>query len=253
MLGLAAILATSSAGATSNEAVDVLIVLAVDVSASISDGRGGTQSQYLLQRDGIVQALRDPEVSKVLEQCNGQGAGITYMEWSGENSRPMTKQVVGWRVLRSSSDLHRFASELENIRSRSSNGSTDVVSALKYSAELLTTAPYSASRRIISLSTDGAHNVPGSNANEETETKEVVLISSLQKERDRILSQDMMIDALIIKNDPWNMGGDEGLEDYYRRHVIGGPGARVVPVGGFEQYAEGLKQKLLSELDNCMM
>jgi hypothetical protein len=49
------------------------------------------------------------------------------------------------------------------------------------------------------------------------------------------------------------MGSGINLEEYYRDHVIGGRGSRVVPVATFADYADGLKKKLLSELDNCLM
>lgn len=251
---LTATLASATPGAASvadpsaaPEHVDVMIVLATDVSGSVDDG------EYRMQRDGIVQALRDPEVAQILEQCNTQGAGITYLEWSGESFRSMAQQVISWRVLRNRADLSRFADELENIQNRSSMGSTDVVSALRASAELLAKAPLTASRRFISLSSDGEHNVDENGVSELGYPDVGKMIQRLEAERDRILAQGILIDALVIQNDLPQMGRGANLEEYYRNHVIGGRGARVVPVASFEDYAFGLKQKLLSELDNCLM
>ncbi len=70
--------------AFAHEEVDVAVVLATDVSGSVSDGPN--ESEYRLQKDGIALGLRDPELAQILEACNGSGLALTYMEWSGQGA-----------------------------------------------------------------------------------------------------------------------------------------------------------------------
>ena len=40
----------------------------------------------------------------------------------------------------------------------------------------------------------------------------------------------------------------EGLPEYYRQNVIGGPGSFLMQVDGFESFADAITQKLVSEI-----
>ena len=232
--------------AHADPAVDVALVLATDVSGSISSS--GPQNEYLMQKNGIVQALRDPEVGRILEQCNASGLAVTYFEWSGGDQG--VKQVVGWRRMTSARELADFADEVAAVSQRSSNGETDVRNALSMSARLLDTAPFFAARKIISISSDGEHT--GGGAQSDVQIFDWLdAAEQLRRERDRLLSQGLTIDALVIKNDPTSGHSQMPLDEYYRTFVVGGPGHIVVPILDFQQYAEGLIAKLKRELDNC--
>lgn len=111
--------------------VDKLIVIAVDVSGSITD------DEYEIQKKGLVAAFSDETVQNILEQCSLQGIGVTYMEWSGTRSgAPLTQQVIPWTVLQRASDMDEFAQKLSSSQ-RSSRGETDIVSAMNYSQSLI--------------------------------------------------------------------------------------------------------------------
>jgi hypothetical protein len=243
---------TFSESMSATEVVDVAVVLATDVSASIVDSPHF--SEYAMQKAGIAKALRDPDLAAVLESCNGDGLALTYMEWSGFSQKEMVKQVIGWRKLKTGKDLRDFAAAIEAIPHRSSNGDTDVRRALSASAELLRKSPFRANRQIISISSDGEQSVSfgSSDSSDSFDSGEAEQLSlDLKVERDRLLAEGFVIDALVITNDPNKGFSGLPLDEYYRRFVVGGPNHILVQIESFEEYAEGLRTKLRRELDNC--
>ena len=238
---------TFAANRVAPEVVDVAVVLATDVSGSIADTYD--LSEYVMQKAGIAKALRDPELANVLESCNGDGLALTYVEWSGSSRKEMVKQVIGWRKLKTGADLRAFAASVEAIQERSSDQDTDVRRALSAAADILRNSPYQASRQIISISSDGEQSVPF-DQNSNLQTAEQMSID-LKAERDRLLEQGFVIDALVITNDPNSGLSGLSLDEYYRRFVVGGPNHILVQIQSFEEYAEGLRTKLRRELDNC--
>jgi hypothetical protein len=231
------------------EVVDVAVVLATDVSGSINDANG--VSEYALQTAGIAQALRDPDLAEVLEACNGDGLALTYVEWSGASGQDMVKQVIGWRKLKTGADLRAFADSIDGIKERSSKEGTDVRRALSFSADLLNKSPYQAARKIISISSDGEQNVSEQHEQDGNLDSTEKMSRDLQAERDRLLQEGFVIDALVITNDLNKGSSSFSLEEYYRRYVVGGPNHILVQVETFEDYAQGLREKLRRELDHC--
>ena len=60
--------------------------------------------------------------------------------------------------------------------------------------------------------------------------------------RDRAVAAGITINGLAILNE------EPYLAEYYRRTVIGGPGAFVMSATGYESFAEAIRLKLLHEL-----
>lgn len=232
---------------TASDVVDVAVVLATDVSGSITESFD--LSEYEMQKAGIAKALRDPDLANVLESCNGDGLALTYVEWSGTSRKEMVKQLIGWRKLKTGADLRAFADLIDAVPYRSSDQDTDVRRALRASAELLRNSPYRANRQIISISSDGEQSVP-LDRNSELDTPHQ-MSADLQAERDRLLAEGFIIDALVITNDPNSGFSGLALDEYYRRFVVGGPNHILVRIESFEEYAAGLRAKLRRELDNC--
>ncbi len=233
-----------SVSAAAAEPVDVAIVLAVDVSDSI------TPSEYLQQKQGIVTALRDPEVARMLEQCSGNGLALTFVEWAGFHLKKRTRQEIEWQKLHSAADLQDFASRIERKHQRATDGFTDISNALRFSAELLARVPYEARRKIISVSSDGGQNVspPGGDRNLSLDEMNEVL----RAERDQIVSQGIVIDALVIANEDTEVEKFGPLDQYFSKNVIGGRGATITTISDYMDYAAGLKANLLAELNNCI-
>ena len=64
-----------------------------------------------------------------------------------------------------------------------------------------------------------------------------------------------MINGLAIINDKPNLGYSahtlppDGLPNYYRQNVIGGPNAFLLVVENFNSFADAMAQKLAKEID----
>src|ERR1700716_2452839 len=95
MTGRTTLLAVLLLGATTGAgraepAVDIALVLAVDVSLSID------AEEFALQRAGYAAAFRN---ARVVEAITAGGAGtmaVTYIQWSGASEQ---RQIIGWRVI----------------------------------------------------------------------------------------------------------------------------------------------------------
>lgn len=64
--------------------VDLELVIAVDVSASID------HDELLLQRRGYVEALRHPDVVRAILSGRLKRIAVTYVEWSGRGKSSMS-------------------------------------------------------------------------------------------------------------------------------------------------------------------
>src|SRR3954454_217858 len=73
------------------ETVDLLLVLAADVSRSIDDG------EFNLQRKGYAAALSDPRVLRAIAGGRNHAIAITFIEWSGASDQNV---VADWAVVR---------------------------------------------------------------------------------------------------------------------------------------------------------
>src|SRR5580704_18498619 len=82
---VAAILVPAAASAA--EDVDLLLVLAVDVSRSID------ATKFQLQRDGYAAAVSDPHVLDAIRSGHSGRIGLSLVEWSGVGAQ---KVVVDW-------------------------------------------------------------------------------------------------------------------------------------------------------------
>src|SRR5437899_6591334 len=92
---------TGMAGA--EPAVDVALVLAVDVSLSID------AEEFALQRAGYAAAFRNERVVAAITGGSIGAIAVTYLQWSGARDQ---QQVVGWRVITDRRSAARFADEL---------------------------------------------------------------------------------------------------------------------------------------------
>ena len=79
------ILAPATAQAADD--VDLLLVLAADVSRSIDD------TKFQLQRDGYAAAISDPRVLDTIRSGRNGRIGVTFVEWSGVGAE---RVVIDW-------------------------------------------------------------------------------------------------------------------------------------------------------------
>ena len=78
-------------GVARAETVDLLLVLAADVSRSIDDG------EFQLQRRGYATAMTDPRVLRAIAGGRNHAIAVTFIEWSGAADQNV---VVDWTVVR---------------------------------------------------------------------------------------------------------------------------------------------------------
>jgi Protein of unknown function (DUF1194) len=202
-------------GAVSAKAASLALVLAIDVSASV------TPESYLLQRDGIARAFASPRLSQAIAFAPG-GIEVLVLEWSDPDSIAVT---VDWMRVVDASSADRYAAAVHATR-RSSSGTTAIGPALLAAAATFDRLPEPAERRVIDISGDGIANfgLPPAAA------------------RDRIVAAGIAINGLAIETEePW-LGG------YYRSNVIGGPSAFVVIARRFEDFANAMLRKLQQEV-----
>lgn len=212
------------------EAVDVLLVLAVDVSRSIS------APKFELERRGYAEALTDPRVVAAIGGGKEGRIALTLIEWAGPDEQQI---VVEWTAIGGEADAKRFAERLL-AAPRSFYGRTAVGSAIDFSADLIARAPFRAERRVIDVSGDGTSNGG----------------RSIEAARDAAVARGITINGIVILTDPVGLPSyllahtnpPGGLATYYRETVIGGEGAFVMTAESFETFGRALVAKLVKEI-----
>ena len=146
MFAAAAALLAESASAA--EPVDLELVLAVDVSLSMSP------TELDIQRDGYAAALtHDRVLQAIAEGAHGKIA-VTYFEWAGTTSH---RVVVPWTIIANRADAERVAAKL-SAQPANSARRTSIAAALGFGADLFAESQYRGTKRVIDISGDGPNN-----------------------------------------------------------------------------------------------
>jgi hypothetical protein len=209
--------------------VDLELVLAVDASGSLTDGR------WDLERQGYAQAFRDPEVLRAIKSGVVGSIAVTLVEWSWLSEQA---QVVQWTIINDSESADAFAAQLTKLP-QLFGSRTSIANAIVFSAQLLFDAPFQTEGEIIDVSGDGPDNTSlgGSTAN-------ALDTSRLDQARDQVVATGITINGLPILGDPTV----KNLDDYYRGHVIGGFGSFVVTAESYDTFAMAIHRKLVQEI-----
>lgn len=201
------------------EMVDTALVLAVDVSESV------TAERYALQMEGIAAAFRDRDVQDTILAGPHRSMYVTLVEWS---NRPYSS--IPWTLITSRADADAFADKVSQAV-RAEQQFTCMSRALEVVAgKVLPFLPVAAERTIVDVSGDGRDN-----CNPMTPVDAV---------RDEIVAGGATINGLPI------LEGDEAetLEAWYRDHVIGGRDAFLVPARGFADFKRAMRRKFIVEI-----
>jgi hypothetical protein len=226
LLSLALTLSPPAARAA--EPVDLLLVLAADVSRSV------TEAKFRLQREGAAAAISDPEVLKAITSGPNRRIAVCFVEWA---TTGMQNVVVDWTVVEDDASAHSFGDRLVEAP-RSFMGSTSISGAIDFSVTQLEHAPFPSNRRVIDVSGDGNNNSgrPVTDA------------------RDDALGKGIIINGLVILTPPAESFRPEhtnppgGLEKYFQDNVIGGFGSFTVVAEGHESFGRALTKKLIAEI-----
>jgi hypothetical protein len=210
------------------EQVDLLLVLAADVSRSVDSGK------FQLQREGYAAAISDPHVLDAIRSGRTGRIGLTYIEWSGLGSQ---RVVIDWTTISDAETAKGFGDRLLEAP-RSFADRTSISGAIEFAMSHLARAPYESQRRTIDVSGDGTNN----------SGRDVSLA------RDEALAQGITINGLVILSETplaWNPDHTNppgGLDNYYRNNVIGGPGAFVLAAQNFNSFGEAIIKKMIAEV-----
>lgn len=215
------VLALAGAFSTSAQAqlaVDLELVLLVDVSGSIS------ATEYNLQKQGYVQAFQNAGIHTAIDQGALGRIAVTYVEWSGSSEQSIR---VNWSLIDTAADALNFASAI-NSSTRAFSGQTGVAAALNFASPLFNTNAYTAVRQVIDISGDGSDNQGG---------------NALAARNAALASGVDTINGIIIL-------GESGLQTYYQNNVVGGTNGFLEIADSFSDYGAAIDRKLIREISN---
>ena len=222
--GFALVPAAARAGAD----VDLLLVLAADVSRSID------AAKFQLQREGYAAAISDPRVLDTIQSGHSGRIGLTFVEWSGVGAQHV---VIDWTTVGDAAAAKDFGDRLIEAP-RSFADRTSISGAIEFAMSQLAQAPFNSIRRTIDISGDGTNNAGRD-------------VSAL---RDDAVAKGVTINGLVILSDnpmSWNPDHTNppgGLDNYYRNNVIGGPGSFVMVAENFNSFGQAILNKLIAEI-----
>src|SRR6185437_9104096 len=209
--------AHAQAPAASGPPVDLALVLAVDASGSVN------QTRFDLQKHGYAQAFRSREVVEAITAGADHAIAVAMVQWTGPS---LHVQVINWTRVSNAASAGALADAIDASRRQLYGGGTSLSGAIDTGAAILSASPFRATRRVIDISGDGSNN-----AGRLSETA-----------RDEAVKQGITINGLPIT---WI---EPGLDAYYRERVIGGPGAFVISIDSYDNFADAVLQKLVTEI-----
>ncbi|MGH7032296.1 MAG: DUF1194 domain-containing protein, partial [Stellaceae bacterium] len=199
------------------EPVDLALVLAVDASGSVDTER------FELQKRGYTAAFRNPRVIEAIAAGTHHAIAVAMVQWTGPS---LHVDVVGWTRVSDRPSAEVLASAIEAAPRQLFGGGTSLSGAIDDGVALLAASPYRAARRAIDISGDGSNN-RGRPA---------------EAARDEAVRAGIVINGLPIA---WI---EPDLVAYYRTNVIGGPGSFVIGIDSYDNFADAVLNKLVTEI-----
>ncbi len=208
--------------------VDLLLVLAADVSRSVDE------KKFKLQRDGYAAAIADPRVVRAMTAGPAGRIALCFIEWASNGEQTV---VIDWTAVAGDGDAKGISARGREAP-RSFMGRTSISAAIDYSMAHLARSPFQAPRRVIDVSGDGTNNSG----------------RPVTQARDESIAAGVTINGLVILSEvplptnPQHTHPPGGLTAYYENNVIGGPGAFVLEAENFESFGQLMISKLIKEI-----
>ncbi len=227
IVGMIVFFAPAAARADEGQ-VDLLLVLAADVSRSVDE------REFKLQREGFAAAMVDPRVLRAMTSGATGRIALIFIEWGSEFEQ---KVVIDWTVVGNAKQA-QDVSERMRTAARSFWGRTSISAAIDYSMVLLARSPFQSSRSVIDVSGDGTNNSG----------------RDVTAARDAAIAKGVTINGLVILSEeplatnPAHTHPPGGLTAYFENNVIGGPGAFVLEAESFQTFGQMLVSKLVKEI-----
>src|SRR5664279_3195086 len=215
------------------EPVDLLLVLAADVSRSVD------APKFQLQREGYVAAIANLRVLDAIRSGRHGRIAVLFLEWSGLGNQ---KVVIDWTPIDGPKAAQAFGDRLlESPRSFADR--TSISGGIDFALAQFAHAPFSSERRTIDVSGDGTNNAG----------------RDVTSARDEALALGITINGLVILSErpmPWNpehTNPPGGLANYYRDNVTGGPGSFVLEAKDFGSFGQAIVKKMIAEIADATM
>ena len=211
-----------------DERVDLLLVLAADISRSVDERK------FRLQREGYAAAIVDPRVVRAMTGGATGRIAVCFMEWASEGEQSV---VIDWTLVGSEGEAQAVSKRIREAP-RAFLGRTSISAAIDYSMGMLARSPFVGPRRVIDVSGDGTNNSG----------------RPVTAARDAAIAQGVTINGLVILSEvplptnPMHTHPPGGLTLYYENNVVGGPGAFVLEAENFEAFGRLMISKLVKEI-----
>lgn len=215
VLGFLALMTVSEPGRA--DIVDLELVLAVDVSASIED------AEYDLQISGLADAFLDEAVIGGIEVTGDDGIAVTMFQWSSIHEQAVS---IEWTLLKTAADAKAFSDRLRSAPRLFKIGGTSIAGAVQFGQSLMALNQYQGRRRIIDVSGDGLSD----------------FTMLLNRVRDRAVQSGIRINGLAI------LDSIPHLDVYFEENLIGGPYSFVEVANSFADYPAAIHRKLIREI-----
>lgn len=202
---------------------DVNIVTGLDVSGSIE------AKETQIQIEGLAMAIRSPEVIAAIRSGRHGRVGFAVFVWANGNLPVFAE----WRQIGSAADALALSEELsfrlhailESKAAIKLGELTDLSGAMAFGGAMLQAAPYPTDHAVLNIMGNGLDNVA----------------EGPEQARNIVLALGATINGVVI-------GHDRGVIGYFRRNVIGGPGAFVLPASDPETLVDVFKRKFVTEI-----
>lgn len=197
------------------EPVDLALVLAVDVSASVDF------EEFRLMIGGLAGAFREPDIQAAILRGPRRAVALSAVFWS-----EATEVALPWTRLASEEDAERAAEALEAAPRRPRAAATALGEGLAASLALLGQLRADAARLVVDVSGDGWLNRG----------------RALAPARDLAIQAGVTVNGLAVVNE------EPDLLARYRDELIAGPGAFAMPCADYADFADAFRAKLLREV-----
>ncbi|PWE28514.1 hypothetical protein C4N9_11005 [Pararhodobacter marinus] len=201
------------------QACRLALALGFDVSRSVDE------ADYRLQIDGIVAALFDPAIRRLILDPP-EPVALAVFEWAGLREQAL---LADWTLLDSAAAIDALAQRIL-LNERRFDSLTAIGPALAYAHALFDAAP-ACTWQTLDLSGDGQTNAGP---------------------HPQVVYRDTDFSAITVNG--LAIGGHEStIRAWFERHVRHGPGAFVEYAPTHRHFAETFRRKLIRELSEQMI
>ena len=159
---------------------------------------------------------------------------VSYVEFAGAFE---VRTVLEWQVIRDEASAQAFTAQI-TAAPRSFWGRTSISAGIDRAMQMQAERGFETSRRVIDVAGDGTNNAG----------------RDVTAARDDAVAAGVTINGLAIINEHpvsytfAHVQPPGGLPDWYRKNVIGGPGAFAIEVREFADFGNAMTRKLISEI-----